>query len=196
VGDEKGKPKYQQACAMGEEQAHHLLGAIRAQASTEFGSIQQHQLTLARAQSEQDQFWVLRMMAEELRHGYQMLHLLLEDDWSAISGQSGADMVEEILSMRTGSHVLGAFNIDFDSFVDNIVFCALIDRVGKYQLSMSTSPPASCPGGAWSRTPRAARCGSRWRPCRSTSTSGCRAGSRCSGTRRAATPTSSTASSR
>ena len=136
VGDDKGKPKHQQACTMGEEQAHHLLGAIRAQASTEFGSIQQHQLTLARAQSEQDQFWVLRMMAEELRHGYQMLHLLLEDDWSAISGQSGADMVEEILSMRTGSHVLGAFNIDFDSFVDNIVFCALIDRVGKFQLSM------------------------------------------------------------
>lgn len=45
-------------------------------------------------------------------------------------------MVEEILQMRTGSHVLGAFNVDFDSFVDNIVFCALIDRVGKYQLAM------------------------------------------------------------
>jgi hypothetical protein len=38
--------------------------------------------------------------------------------------------------MKTGSHVLGAFNIDFESFVDNIVFCALIDRVGKYQLAM------------------------------------------------------------
>jgi 1,2-phenylacetyl-CoA epoxidase catalytic subunit len=136
VGDDVGKPKHQRACSLSPEQAHHLLGAIRAQASTEFGSIQQHQLTLARAQHEQDQFWVLRMMAEELRHGYQMLHLLLEDDWSIVSQQSGAEMVEEILSMRTGSHVLGAFNIDFDSFVDNIVFCALIDRVGKYQLAM------------------------------------------------------------
>lgn len=38
--------------------------------------------------------------------------------------------------MTTGSHVLGAFNIDFDSFVDNITFCCLIDRVGKYQLDM------------------------------------------------------------
>jgi hypothetical protein len=38
--------------------------------------------------------------------------------------------------MNTGSHLLGAFNIDFDSFVDNVVFCALIDRVGKYQLAM------------------------------------------------------------
>ena len=135
-GEMKGQPKFQQAGEMVEKQSGHLLGAIRAQASTEFGSIQQHQLTLARAQEEEEQFWILRMMAEELRHGYQMLHLLLEDDWSAATDTSGEEMVEEILSMRTGSHILGAFNIDFDSFVDNAVFCALIDRVGKYQLAM------------------------------------------------------------
>ncbi len=135
-GDDTGKSKFTRPQDLGPERARHLLGAIRAQASTEFGSIQQHRLTLARAQEEVDQVWVLRMMAEELRHGYQMLHLLLEDDWSAVSDQSGPDMVEEILSMQTGSHVLGAFNIDFDSFVDNITFCALIDRVGKYQLAM------------------------------------------------------------
>ncbi|MCA9790840.1 MAG: phenylacetate-CoA oxygenase subunit PaaI [Candidatus Eremiobacteraeota bacterium] len=136
VGEMTGCKKFCQAREMNEKQAHQLLGAVRAQASTEFGSIQQHRLTLARAQDERDQFWVLRMMAEELRHGYQMLHLLLEDDWKSLVGQSGEDMVEEILSMRPGSHVLGAFNIDFDSFVDNVVFCALIDRVGKYQLAM------------------------------------------------------------
>ena len=135
-GDEAGKPKYTQAGAMHPEQAAHLFGAIKAQASTEFGSIQQHRLTLARAQEEEEQFWVLRMMAEELRHGYQMLHLLLEDDWSSVSQDSSADVVEEILSMTTGSHILGAFNIEFDSFVDNVTFCCLIDRVGKYQLAM------------------------------------------------------------
>jgi 1,2-phenylacetyl-CoA epoxidase catalytic subunit len=116
-GDDKGKPKFTRASDMKAEQAHHLFGAIRAQASTEFGSIQQHRLTLARAQEEEEQFWILRMMAEELRHGYQMLHLLVEDDWSS-------------------SHILGAFNVDFDSFIDNVVFCGLIDRVGKYQLAM------------------------------------------------------------
>jgi 1,2-phenylacetyl-CoA epoxidase catalytic subunit len=135
-GELKGRPKAARACEMLPEQAHHLVGAIRAQASTEFGSIQQHRLTLARAQDEEEQFWILRMMAEELRHGYQMLHLLVEDDWSCAAKESSAEMVEDILSMTTGSHVLGAFNIDFDSFVDNVVFCALIDRVGKYQLSM------------------------------------------------------------
>lgn len=135
-GAKKGQPKATKPSELDEDQAQHLLGAIRAQASTEFGSIQQHRLTLARAQEEEEQIWVLRMMAEELRHGYQMLHLLVDDDWSCQTSQSSADMVEEILSMQTGSHVLGAFNIDFDSFVDNIVFCGLIDRVGKYQLAM------------------------------------------------------------
>ena len=135
-GAKEGQPKATKPSELDEDQAQHLLGAIRAQASTEFGSIQQHRLTLARAQSEEEQVWVLRMMAEELRHGYQMLHLLVDDDWTCQTQQSSADMVEEILSMQTGSHVLGAFNIDFDSFVDNIVFCALIDRVGKYQLAM------------------------------------------------------------
>ena len=135
-GAMKGQPKFTRAGDMEESQTGHLLGAIKAQASTEFGSIQQHQLTLARAQSEEEQFWILRMMAEELRHGYQMFHLLLDDEWNSVSEQTGADMVEEILSMQTGSHILGAFNIDFDSFIDNVTFCCLIDRVGKYQLSM------------------------------------------------------------
>ena len=135
-GAKKGQPKFTRAKQMEVEQGRHLLGALKAQASTEFGSIQQHQLTLARAQDEEEQFWILRMMAEEMRHGYQMFHLLLEDEWQEVSDQSGGDMVEEILSMQTGSHILGAFNIDFDSFIDNVTFCALIDRVGKYQLSM------------------------------------------------------------
>ncbi len=91
-GDQKGKPKFTRAADMHPEQAHHLFGAIRAQASTEFGSIQQHRLTLARAQDEEEQFWILRMMAEELRHGYQMLHLLVEDDWTSVSKESSADM--------------------------------------------------------------------------------------------------------
>jgi 1,2-phenylacetyl-CoA epoxidase catalytic subunit len=75
-------------------------------------------------------------MAEELRHGYQMFHLLTQDDWAKVAGQDPDDFIEEVLSMKTGSHVLGAFNIEYDSFVDSVVFAAVIDRVGKYQLTM------------------------------------------------------------
>ena len=80
-GAKKGDPKFTRSRDMEVEQGRHLLGALKAQASTEFGSIQQHQLTLARAQDEEEQFWILRMMAEEMRHGFQMFHLLLEDEW-------------------------------------------------------------------------------------------------------------------
>src|SRR2546426_1154784 len=84
----------------------------------------------------QDHAWALRVMAEELRHGYQMVHLLTSADWSPVTSTKAADMVEEILSMQTGSHVLAAFNLEYDSFLDNVVFAAFIDRVGKYQLTM------------------------------------------------------------
>ena len=137
VGDHAGEKKRVKPGELNEEEAKHLLAIIRAQASTEFGSIQQHAGTLERAQDDEDRFWVLRVMAEELRHGYQMFHLLLSEDWSKASGGvKGETMVEEILSMQTGSHVLDAFNVEYDSFVDNIVFAAFIDRVGKYQLTM------------------------------------------------------------
>ena len=137
IGEHKGEKKRDNPDQLTEEEAGHLLAIVRAQASTEFGSIQQHVGTLERAFDDQDRFWVLRVMAEELRHGYQMLHLLLSKDWSHVSGgATGEQMVEEILSMQTGNHVLDAFNLDYDSFIDNIAFAAIIDRVGKYQLTM------------------------------------------------------------
>lgn len=137
IGEFKGEKKRLKPDELTEEQAKHLLAIIRAQASTEFGSIQQHAGTLMRAQEDEDRFWVLRVMAEELRHGYQMLHLLLSEDWSHVSGGvTGEQMVEEILSMQTGNHVLDAFNLEYDSFIDNITFAGLVDRVGKYQLTM------------------------------------------------------------
>ena len=137
VGEHAGETKRHKPSELTEEEAKHLLAIIRAQASTEFGSIQQHNKTLARAQDDEDRYWVLRVMAEELRHGYQMFHLLLSQDWSIASGGvKGEEMVEEVLSMGTGSHVLDAFNLDYDSFIDNICFAAIIDRVGKYQLTM------------------------------------------------------------
>jgi len=136
VGDRKGQPKALVPKELDKEAAEQLLMIIRAQASTEFGSIQQHHGTFERANDPQDQTWVLRVMAEELRHGYQMIHLLTSADWSNVTDQKPQDMVEEILSMQTGSHVLAAFNLEYDSFGDSIAFAAFIDRVGKYQLTM------------------------------------------------------------
>src|SRR5918912_1602910 len=84
VGDRKGQPKAIAPKELDKEAAEQLLMIIRAQASTEFGSIQQHHGTFERANDPQDQTWVLRVMAEELRHGYQMMHLLTSADWSSV----------------------------------------------------------------------------------------------------------------
>ncbi|MEP7027162.1 MAG: Phenylacetic acid catabolic protein [Candidatus Eisenbacteria bacterium] len=136
VGEHKGQPKAEDPSELTEEAAKHLLAIIRAQASTEFGSIQQHQVTIDRSPSDQDKFWVLRVMAEELRHGYQMFHMLTSRNWEPLAGVKTEDMVEDVLAMETGNHVLEAFNLPYDSFVDNVVFSGIIDRVGKYQLTM------------------------------------------------------------
>ena len=136
VGEMKGRPKFQHAKEMPEEVMAQTANIIRAQASTELGSIQQHRESLHKAQDPKEQFDILRVMAEELRHGYQMFYLLCNDDWGEQGNQLAHQLAEQLLEMGTGSHVLDAFNIYFDSFVDNVAFTAIIDRVGKYQLHM------------------------------------------------------------
>ena len=52
IGEHQGEKKRLQPDQLTEEEAKHLLAIIRAQASTEFGSIQQHAGTLHRADNE------------------------------------------------------------------------------------------------------------------------------------------------
>ncbi len=138
VGRYEGREKFKQAKEMDEEVMEACAAIIRAQASTEFGSIQQHRESLYKAQDPAMQFDVLRIMAEEFRHGYQMVYVLASDTWTKGGKDLASEVLEELLHMETGSHVLDAFNLYFDSFVDNVTFAALIDRVGKYQLTMQS----------------------------------------------------------
>src|SRR5437867_3776336 len=69
IGDHQGEKKRLKPDELTEEEAKHLLAIIRAQASTEFGSIQQHSGTLERAQDDEDRFWVLREAAFHLAAG-------------------------------------------------------------------------------------------------------------------------------
>ena len=109
---------------------------IRAQASTELGALQQHRLTLDEAPTDQMKVALLRIMAEELRHGYQMFWVLDHDEsWRKPGHPDVAhETIEELLNMEIGSHVLDAFNIPFVTFLDNVVFVTMIDLVGKYQI--------------------------------------------------------------
>ena len=133
-----GKPRFENAGEMVGNMFYSARDIIRAQASTELGSIQQHRLTLEEAPTDQMKMAVLRIMAEELRHGYQMFWVLDHDQsWKKPGHPDIAkETMDELLSMELGDHVLDAFNIPFSNFLDNVIFATVIDLVGKYQLEM------------------------------------------------------------
>lgn len=133
-----GKAKIERAGDMTGNMFYSARDIVRAQASTELGSIQQHRLTLEEAPTDQMKVSVLRIMAEELRHAYQMFWVLAHDpSWKKPGHPDIAkDTMDELLSMELGNHVLDAFNIPFNNFLDNVVFATVIDLVGKYQLEM------------------------------------------------------------
>jgi 1,2-phenylacetyl-CoA epoxidase catalytic subunit len=138
VGRMKGRKRFAKAGELDDEMIQATAKIIKAQCSTELGSIQQHRGSLQKSQDPKLQFDILRVMAEEFRHAYQMLYVLASDDWSRVGKDIASETMDHLLSMETGGHVLDAFNLYFDSFVDNISFCSIIDRVGKYQLEMQT----------------------------------------------------------
>src|SRR5436190_9167835 len=133
-----GQPRIENAGQMVGNMFYSARDIIRAQASTELGSIQQHRLTLEEAPTDQMKMAILRIMSEELRHGYQMFWVLDHDaSWKKPGHPDIAhETMEELLSMELGDHVLDAFNIPFYNFLDNVIFATVIDLVGKYQLEM------------------------------------------------------------
>lgn len=137
-GARKGQPKIEHAREMSGNMFYTACDIIKAQCSTELGSIQQHRLTLDKAISDEHRHSILRIMAEELRHGYQMFWVLDNDpDWSPGGHDDVAKQtIEGLLAEELGTHVLDAFNIEFTSILDNMVYATIIDLVGKYQLSM------------------------------------------------------------
>ena len=138
VGQYAGRARFERAKEMVGNAFFSARDIIKAQCSTELGSIQQHRLTLDNAVSDKGKFAVLRIMAEELRHAYQMFWVLDQDPtWKKPGlGDVAQQTIEELLSMELGGHVLDAFNIDFNDFLDNVTYATVIDLVGKYQLEM------------------------------------------------------------
>ncbi|MBK5260692.1 MAG: phenylacetate-CoA oxygenase subunit PaaI [Thermoanaerobaculia bacterium] len=138
VGRMAGQARFEHAGDMVGNMFYSARDVIRAQASTELGSIQQHRMTLEEAPTDQMKMAVLRIMAEELRHGYQMFWVLAHDaSWKKPGHPDiASETMDELLSMQLGNHVLDAFNIPFVNFLDNVIFATVIDLVGKYQLEM------------------------------------------------------------
>src|SRR2546427_6866107 len=131
------------------------LKIIRAQASTELGSIQQHRMVYEKLDSgsltgldreitegihrtqpggqslESISFSKKRVCVEELRHHYQMAGVLtLDGGWDQPRwGRHWAtEILEELFAMKPGEHVLDAFNIEFKSLRDTATLLAVMER--------------------------------------------------------------------
>jgi benzoyl-CoA 2,3-epoxidase subunit B len=114
-----------------------LLNLIVYQGDTEFASVEQQRALLHNAPSDYDLFALMRVMSEEMRHGWQMSYLLCQ-----YFGDEGKREAQKLLERRAeeGQRLLGSFNEIVENWLDFFTYTQFIDRDGKFQLKMlSTS---------------------------------------------------------
>ncbi|MBI3328600.1 MAG: phenylacetate-CoA oxygenase subunit PaaI [Nitrospinae bacterium] len=110
-----------------------LLNYLIVQGDTEFASVEQQRHLFVTAPSEYDRRALARIMAEEMRHGWQMSYVLV-----TYFGSSGRVEAEKLLQRRAfkRNRLLGAFNEEVRDWLDFFVYTEFQDRDGKYQLTM------------------------------------------------------------
>src|SRR5512147_2457655 len=92
-----------------------LLNLIVYQGDTEFASVEQQRHLFDTAPSEYDLRSLSRVMSEEMRHGWQMCHLLVQN-----YGTTGKIEAQKLLERRAfdRTRLLGSFNETVDTWVD------------------------------------------------------------------------------
>ncbi|MCK6440523.1 MAG: phenylacetate-CoA oxygenase subunit PaaI [Planctomycetes bacterium] len=125
-----------------------LLQLTYVQGDTEFASVEQQRLLVNNAPHEYDRYALVRIMIEEMRHGWQMCDVLVR-----YFGDSGKVEARKLLERRAseafpgskgGKRLLGSFNQAVNNWVDFYSYTCFVDRDGKYQLGM-LAPSAFAP---------------------------------------------------
>lgn len=133
-GSYKGRPKWERVRQIPDQRIRDaLLSFIVYQGDTEFASVEQQRGLIETAPSKQDLDALLRVMCEEMRHGFQMCALMVDH-----FGESGRIEAQKQLERRatTNTRLLGAFNQPVHNWVDFFVYTDFVDRDGKFQLKM------------------------------------------------------------
>jgi len=133
-GDYKGSAKWKTTMQVPDQRIRDaLLHLIVYQGDTEFASVEQQRNLVKSAPSDYDLLCLTRVMAEEMRHGWQMCYLMIEH-----FGKSGWIEARKQLERRSfnNERLLGSFNVDVDHWLDFFTFTMFIDRDGKFQLEM------------------------------------------------------------
>src|SRR5438552_872500 len=133
-GDYRGDTKWETVLEVPDQRIRDaLLHLITYQGDTEFGSVEQQRHLAATAPSEHDLEALVRIMREEMRHGWQMCHLLITH-----FGSSGKVEARKLLERRSykNQRLLGSFNVPVDNWLDFFTYTQFVDRDGKFQLGM------------------------------------------------------------
>ncbi len=130
----KGRPKWGKVIQIPDQRMRDaLLNLIVYQGDTEFASVEQQRRLFEAAPSEHDRQSLCRVVTEEMRHGWQMCHLLIN-----YFGYSGRVEAQKMLERRAfeQKRLLGAFNQDVNNWLDFFTYTDFVDRDGKFQLTM------------------------------------------------------------
>jgi benzoyl-CoA 2,3-dioxygenase component B len=129
-----GEPKWERLLDVPDQRIRDaLLNYIVYQGDTEFASVEQQRRLVETAPTLYDLQAIARIMREEMRHGWQMSHLLV-----TYFGASGRLEAEKLLQRRAFHHnrLLGAFNEAVENWLGFFVYAEFQDRDGKFQLRM------------------------------------------------------------
>jgi benzoyl-CoA 2,3-epoxidase subunit B len=130
----QGRKKWERVSQIPDQRMRDaLLNYIVYQGDTEFASVEQQRLLFNTAPNDYDAASLARIMTEEMRHGWQMSHLLV-----TYFGDSGKLEAQKLLERRAfqKNRLLGSFNGDTENWLDLFTYTQFIDRDGKYQLGM------------------------------------------------------------
>lgn len=133
-GQFAGAPKWEKIAEVPRAEIQDLLlRLITVQGDTELASVEQQRRLLNSAPSERDLYSIVRINAEEMRHGWQMSYLLVQ-----YFGDAGKAEARKLLerSADRKERILGAFNEPVESWVDFFTYTAFMDRDGMFQLRM------------------------------------------------------------
>ncbi len=123
-----GMRKVETVEQMPEEYRQVLLKLLGALASTEFASVEQHQPWINRGPTSEDRYIQAQITADEAHQGFIDCRLL------RAFGPEGDALADDLLRRRMGEHPLDAFNVPFESWIDTIAFCFMMDLVAWYHL--------------------------------------------------------------
>ena len=115
-GDYVGQPKWETLIKIPDQRIRDaLLHLIVYQGDTEFASVEQQRNLIETAPSEYDLQSLIRVNREEMRHGWQMCHLLV-----TYFGDAGRREAMKLLERRAydNKRLLGSFNEPVDNWLD------------------------------------------------------------------------------